>query len=120
MENNNKDMHNKILTMFANTIQAKDGKPVMMDTVDCMTHRLSGDTNTQKRCCGCKGELQCTKMTILLMLDVFSRTGQIAMFGITSGFTVMEYMVDVARAKDLDALNAVLPIALLSKIIQDK
>lgn len=106
-------MENKVLEMFTNTIYEKDNKPVLMDTITCITHRFNG---TSTNCEGCEGELQCTKMTILMMLDVFSRTGQIAMFGITSGFAVMEYMVDTVRAKDLVSLNNVLPETLRMNI----
>jgi hypothetical protein len=56
-------------------------------------------------------------MTMLLMLDALSRTGQIAMY-VTSGFKVMEYMVDIVRATDSLALNAILPEPLLNQIIQ--
>ena len=106
---------NKVINMFQDTIYRQDKKPVLMDTLTCITHRFS--KMEKHGCTGCDGELQCTKMTVLLMLDVFSRTGQIALFGITSGFAVMEYMVDVARAKNLDALNAVLSVALRRQIM---
>lgn len=99
-------MENKVLEMFTNTIYEKDNKPVLMDTITCITHRFNG---TSTNCNGCEGELQCSKLTALRMLDVLSRTGQIAMLGVTSGFAVMEYMVDIVRAKDLDALKNTLP-----------
>ena len=107
---------NKVIDMFQTTIYKQDKKPVLMDTLTCITHRFNG---ISKNCEGCDGEIQCTKMTMLLMLDVLSRTGQIGYY-VTSGFKVMEYMVDIVRATDLIALSAILPEPLHNQIISDK
>jgi hypothetical protein len=108
MENNN--IADKISNMFSNAISMKHGgTPPLIHTPVCEIWKLDGHEN----CIGCESELKCDKFCSLILIDVSCRTNTLAMIGIKpDGFSVMEYMVDIVRAMDKDALEAAKPFGL--------
>lgn len=98
-----------VVEMFTRTIEAKDNKPLIMDTMDCVVHQL----DNHKNCTGCDGELQCSKLATLLMIDATVKSGQADRVGLpTANMAVVELIVDVIRSKDIVEVNNFLPVHL--------
>jgi hypothetical protein len=98
-----------ISEMFIRAIEAKDNKSLLKDTMECVVHKLNNNNN----CLGCVCELQCLKLTTLLLIDLTVRSGQSTLVGLPTGsMVVLELLVDILRSNSPDELDKLLPIHL--------